>query len=59
MYKLYKDPRGELISVEEKNSSDKKSSDNVDYSSDAYRGKVETLNVEIYQLRSEIQQVHM
>ena len=58
MYKLYKDPNGELIRVEEKISSDKKSSDNVDYSNDAYRGKVETLNVEIYQLRSEIQQVH-
>ena len=58
MYKLYKDPNGELIHMEEKISSDKKSSDNVDYSNDAYRGKVETLGVEIFQLRSEIQQVH-
>ena len=34
-----------------------KSSDNVDYSDNAYRGKVETLNKEIHQLRNEIQQV--
>ena len=44
--------------MEEKTESDKqKSTDNIDYSDDAYRGKVETLNNEIYQLRNEIQQV--
>jgi len=59
MYKLYKDPNGEVILTEEKIQTNKQqSSDNIDYSDDAYRGKVETLNQEIFQLRSEIQQVH-
>ena len=58
MYKLYEDPNGEHIIMEEKTESDKhKSTDNIDYGDDAYRGKVETLNKEIYQLRNEIQQV--
>ena len=31
-----------------------RSTDNIDYSDDAYRGKVETLNSEILQLKNEI-----
>lgn len=58
MYKLYKDPEGMLIIDEERTQAEqRKSSDNVDYSDNAYRGKVETLNSEIYQLRNDIQQV--
>ena len=59
MYKLYKDRNGKLLDMELQEDSDRqnKSSDNIDYSSDAYRGKVETLNTEILQLRNEIQQV--
>ena len=58
MYKLYRDPTGELIHMmDETDTQMQKSTDNVDYSDNAYRGKVETLNYEIQQLRNEIQQV--
>ena len=45
------------MELQEDSDRQNKSSDNIDYSSDAYRGKVETLNTEILQLRNEIQQV--
>ena len=57
MYKLYNDRGGDAL-MEEKSDSDKqKSTDTVDYSDNAYKNKVETLNNEIYQLKDEIQQV--
>lgn len=58
MYKLYKDPGGELILMEQRETTEHQSSDNVDYSDDAYRNKVEILNKEMNQLRDEIYQVH-
>lgn len=57
MYKLYKDPNGDRITMEEKASNIRKSTDNIDYSNDAYMEKVETLNSEIIQLKNDIQQV--
>ena len=57
MYKLYKDPSGQILMEEQSESDKQKSTDNVDYSDNAFKDKVETLNKEIYQLRDEIQQV--
>ena len=61
MYKVYRDPDGKSIRDEiksESNMSTIKPTDSTDYNDNAYRNKIEMLNMEVIQLRDEIAQVN-
>ncbi|XP_065899544.1 gamma-aminobutyric acid type B receptor subunit 2-like isoform X2 [Dysidea avara] len=60
MYKVYRDPDGKSIRDEiksESNMSTIKPTDSTDYNDNAYRNKIEMLNMEVIQLRDEIAQL--